>query len=532
MPEHDHKLDAVTEISRRRAVVNAIASYGGHAVYLGVGLLLTAYVIRTLGTSEYALWPLIATCTALVALIPSSVGKGVGRFLAHALGRGDVKEVERITTSVFTALVVAAGVYTACVVLLSVFFERIFDIPPGTVGVGPWAMLLVGLAGAVRIPFGVFQAGLIAGQCFVAHNIIRAAFFVARAVLTVLAFTVCTPSLIWVAAIFLAVQTASAVTTYAVARRRVPWQRLRWRSFDWAVLRRVSNFSLWTLVFSVAGLLYWKTDNVVINKLLDPTWLTGYAIVAGLLLASYRVTALGSTALGPAITVMHAQDDIPRIERVIYRTNRVLVPLGAFPVIFCMVFGKPLLRAYVGAGYESYAYLFPILAVGLIACMPTSAAGYVPMAFGRIALPSLVSLTTGVANVAVSVFLVVALGWGLAGVAAGTTIVWVLYNFFFWTPLVAHLLRVRLRRYFLLGTVVPLANCIPAGATFALLRVCGLGRGWLGLLAVLAIAAAVQGAHMLLWGLARKDQEVVLGSLRAALRWARHAPRPSVAAEG
>lgn len=266
MHDGELKLSAVTEVSGRRAAVNAAASYGGHAVHLAVGLLLTAYVIRTLGKAEYSLWPLTTTCMALVALLPSGVGRGVGRFLAHALGRGDVDEVERITTSVFAALVATAGLYAVCVVVLSLFFERIFDIPPQAVGVGPWAMALVGLAGAVRIPFGVFEAGLIAGQCLVAHNAIRAVSFVARAGLTVLAFTVCTPSLIWVAAVFLVVQTASALATYAVARRRIPWLRLRWRSFGWGVLRSVSGFSAWALVFAIAGLLHWKTDNVVINK--------------------------------------------------------------------------------------------------------------------------------------------------------------------------------------------------------------------------------------------------------------------------
>ncbi len=87
-----------------------------------------------------------------VGLIPIAVGSGAGRFLAHALGRKDLKEIEQITTSLFAALLVAAVVYTVAIVLLSIYFEWIFDIPEGAEGIGPWAMLLVGLSGMVALP--------------------------------------------------------------------------------------------------------------------------------------------------------------------------------------------------------------------------------------------------------------------------------------------------------------------------------------------------------------------------------------------
>lgn len=521
----DYKLDAITEVSRRRSVVNAAASYGGHAIRFGVGLLLTAYVIRTLGKEQYALWPLIGTCTAVVALLPQGIGSGVGRFLAHALGGKRLEEVEQITSSAFAALVVAAVAYAGCAIALSVTFERLFDIPPGAAGVGPWAMLLAGLAGALRMPFGVFQGGLRAAQCFVVTNAIRVAAFLLQAGLTVLVFNVFAPSLIGIAAVFFVVQIVSALVTWWAARRAVPWQRVRWRSVDRKVLWRVTNFSFWVLVSSVAALLYWQTDYVVINKLLDPTCVTGYAVVVALVLAGYHLTQLGCSVLGPAVTVMHAQGDVPRIERAIYRANRAMVPVGSFPIVFAMVFGREILRVYVGAAYEPYAELFWFLGAGHLLCITHCSAGHVPVAFGRMALPSLAALAAAGANVALSIVLVAKLGWGLRGVACGTLAAWVVYKTTFWTWLVARMLQVSAWRYFVRGTLAPLANALPGAAALAVMRAMGLGHGLTGLIGVFALAGLVQAAAMLTWGLHRSDRERAVGFLKSLfrtlqLRWA------------
>lgn len=83
-------------------------------------------IIRKLGRDEYAIWPLVMTCIGFVSLIPIAVGSGAGHFLAHALGRKDLKEIEQITTSLFAALLGVAVVYTVAIVLLSIYFEWIF----------------------------------------------------------------------------------------------------------------------------------------------------------------------------------------------------------------------------------------------------------------------------------------------------------------------------------------------------------------------------------------------------------------------
>jgi len=499
-------VDDIIEISRRRTVINAIANYGQYGVSFAIRIFLQAYIIRTLGRNEYAIWPLVITCISFVELIRIGIGSGAGRFLAHALGRKDLKEVEEITTSLFAALLAAAVVYTAAIILLSIYFEKIFDIPEGAGGIGPWAMLFAGLGGAVALPFGVFQGGLRAAQKFVIINVITAIFLVARLILIVLAFTLSMPSLIWVAGVNLALAIGEDVTFFTVARRIVPWQRIRWSAFNWTVLKKVNSFSLLILVTSVAGLLYWKTDNIIINKLLEPSLLTGYAVVVSFILYTYQVATLGVSVLTPAATIMHAKGESARMSRLIYRVNRTVVPASVCLLAFIIIFGREILKVYLGPSYAEYAILFPILGISAIISVTQNSSGIVPQAFGRIGIVSMMSLAVAILNVLLSLYFVLVLKWGLIGVAAGTAIVAVFYRSIFWPWYTARLLKVPWSEYFRKSILVPLFNSLPFISVILVMRLMNLGKGWIGLISVFMVGGLVQAIYMLMYGLERTDR--------------------------
>ncbi|MEW5802931.1 MAG: hypothetical protein AB1847_12600 [bacterium] len=503
-----------TEVNRRLVVTNSISNYGQYAIAILVGIFLQSYMIRALGKNEYALWPLINTCIGFVALIPVSIGSGTARFLAHALGEADLKKVEQITTSSFCALLVTAAAYGIGVIFLSIYFERIFDIPTGAVGVGPWAMLLTGLSGMVSIPFSIFNGGLRAAQKFVILNTLQVVFQITRLILIISAFTFGTPSLIWVGGIYLFLELVNGVATLLVARQVIPWNKIRRESFSWDVLWEVNNFSLLVLVIQIAGLLYWKTDNIIINKLLDPSLLTGYSVVASFVIHCYQFTSLGTTVLRPTATILYAEKNVPRLRRLIYRTNRIIVPVTVSVLFFLIIYGPVILDVYIGPAYREYAVLFPLLAGGCIFSVTQSAAGTVPHAFGRLLLVSSISLISAVTNVLLSVFFVLVWKWGLIGVAAGTAIVTVIEKAVFWPWYTASLLEIPWHEYVYESYIVPLGNCLPIVFVMLGLRWIGFGKDLVELISVVVIGGSIEAAYLFAWGIDRSDRATIKVHLR------------------
>ncbi len=515
----DPRLDAVTTVSRRRIFTNAASNYTRHGVVLLVMLFLQGYVIRTLGRTEYSVWPVIVTVTTFAALVPVAVSGGASRFIAHALGRREIEEVERVTTSVFAALIVASLVYLVIALVFAAFFERIFEVPSGMTSAARWSMLLAGIAGVARVPASAFQAGLNAAQQYVAINAREIALTILRAILIVLAFTVFTPSLVWVSGTYLVVEAAAALITWRLARRVVPWQRVRWSTFDWRTLLRVNAFSGWLLVGSLATLLYWRMDSIVINKLLDPTLVTGYSVVAAILMQTYFLGSLGISVVNPAATVLHATGDIARMARIIYRANRVTVALAVPALIFLMLFGSQVLALYLDSpDYEAFGILFSVLGSAMIVQLTQVGSRSVPTAFGKAALNNTVTLAFGAAGVGLSILFVVAFDMGIIGVAAGVALMAAASNILFWPFYTARLLGVRLRDFFLNSMVIPLAHCLPAAAILLASWVFGAGSSAAGLIAAFAVAYLLHGIYMLRFGLDRTDRGALVQALRRVRR--------------
>jgi O-antigen/teichoic acid export membrane protein len=513
------QLDALTEVSRRRVVINAMSSYSRYGVALLVNLFLQAYIIRSVGRVEYSVWPLVAAITGFAALIPLAIGGGVSRYLAHAFARKSVTEVEQIATSVFMATLAGAFVYVAAVVGFSLSFERIFDIPAGAAGVGPWVMLLVGIAESFRIPVGVFQGGLDAAQKFVAINMREIAVLLFYAVLVVVAFTVSGPALIWVAAAYALTQFVGAAVTWGIARRQLPWLRISRGAFRWDTLRTVIGFGLWALLGAAATLLYWRTGNVITNKLLDPILVTGYSVVVGILLQGYSLASLGTGVLFSAATVLHAKQDLERLARMIYRASRVTAALGVPAILFLAFFGRQIMTLYLGdSHYGEYGVYFAVLGPAMIIQLTQIPSRTVPQAFGKNAVNNTVSLLFAAVNVGLSLFLVAVLHWGLMGVAASAAIVITLLNLCFWPWYSARLLGIGWLRHLARSMLLPLVHCVPALAVLVGSWALGLGSALGELLGIAAAVVVVHGAYMLAIGLPAEDRKAALATVKRVLR--------------
>ncbi|MCG8651995.1 MAG: polysaccharide biosynthesis C-terminal domain-containing protein, partial [Pirellulales bacterium] len=338
-------------------------------------------------------------------------------------------------------------------------------------------------------------------------NIIRSCLLITRLLAILAVFHFGTPSIIWVAATQLLLSISEAIALYVSSKVVFPWQRLSISHISGATFRRVNNFSLLTLVAAVAGRLYWDADSLIINKLLEPTLLAGYAIVVTLLLKSYELTRLVSTALGSPLTVLYSRGEISKIYAALCRCNRFAVPIGAVPILFLMLYGEGFLTNYVGADFSQFASLFPLLGSGLLLSQTQVLNAQIPQIMGKTGIPAIASMIAAICNLVISVVLVSRFEMGLSGVAWGTVSMLVLYRVGFWMAYSSALLDVSQRRMYLDLVVIPLAFCVPALIVLVGFKTLLPGDRWSELLVVGAVAFAAQLAITLRFGLEPQDFE-------------------------
>lgn len=505
-PEAEIALARAATVSKKKVFVNALANYGYYALQAIILLVLQAYIIRSVGKAEYSLWPLCRVCISISALIQLGIGSGASRFIAHALGKKDVTQIHRITSSLFVALVAGALLYLGFFIYVGCNFEVLFDIPAGTKGIAMPTMCLLGLAGAVLMPFSVFEGTLVAAQERVRLNTIRSVLLIVRLILVVAAFEFYRPTIAWVAATQLLLSVAEACALYRVAGNVFPWRRIRIRDCHWDTFRKINSFSLLTLVSAVAGKLYWDADKVIINKLLDPTFVVGYAVVVTLLMQSLQITRLTSTAFISPLTILFARGQLDRIARILYRSNRVSVPVGGIAVLFFTFYGDEFVKAYIGEEFRECTGLFYVLGPALLLSQTQTLSARIPAVCGHARLPALCAITAAVANALVSLVLVKYFNLGLTGIAVATVIVLLAYRLVFTTWYASHLLHLNFASFASRLVGVPLLHCMPAFLILPVCRIWITGQTWIELACVLFVASITQCVFTYRYGLLASDR--------------------------
>ena len=230
---------------------------------------------------------------------------------------------------------------------------------------------------------------------------------------------------------------------------------------------------------------------MIINRVLDPNLVAGYAIVTLILLRCTTLTSLASNAVSAPLAVLYGQGQLKKIAHAIYRANRISVPFGAFFIIFIMLFGEEFISFYAGSEYREYAALFPLIGIGFLVSLTQNLPSRVPAVFGKVGLPAVMTLVFALLNVVLTLVFVCWFEWGLIGIAGGTVVVLLLYRATFYPVFVAHLLGEPVGGFFWRTVVIPLSACLPMTGVLSVLKLLDLGDGTIGLLFCGTLGAVV-----------------------------------------
>jgi O-antigen/teichoic acid export membrane protein len=273
-------LDAAAVVSTGRTAKNAVSNYAYYAAQAVVLLALQAYVIRTLGEEHYSVWPVLRSCINIAGLIQIGLGAGAARFIAVAIGHRDEVKIQKLVGTYLLATLTGSLLFMSVSAVVAWKLEYLFNVPDEYVIGARWSLIVMGLSAAAQMVGSVFAGVLTASQSFVRLNVLRSSLLLVRVGIVLFSFAVIGPGLVSIAVSHLVVSVAEAVGGVLLARQVLPWLKVTCRGAGWDTFREINSFSMLTLVAAVAAKLYWDTDNVLINRTLDPTMVAGYSIVS------------------------------------------------------------------------------------------------------------------------------------------------------------------------------------------------------------------------------------------------------------
>ncbi|MBI3769764.1 MAG: polysaccharide biosynthesis protein [Deltaproteobacteria bacterium] len=404
---------------RKRILHNVASNYAAMLLSLGVGLLLTPFVLARLGPTIYGLWALVGSIVSYGSLLDFAISAAIIKYVAEHRARGEHAAAREMVATAVAVYLVVGAIVAALTIAVAPAVASLIQVPPDQRATVARLVLLMGIGVALAIPCSTPTAVLrglhrfdLAGLLIVVSTLVRATGIVAVLLLG--------GGVLGLAAVNIAVLVLMQAPSVWLIYRVAPELRFGVRDASITRLRRVLSFSSSLAVMNTAGHLQTKTDEIVIGALMPLRAVTPYAIAHRLSDLPQILTDQFMRVLLPIASELEAGVQRERLLRLYITATRLtlvaFLPLGAA----LTVLAAPILTLWVGAEYADYSYLVGLLTLASLIDTSQWPGGAVLQGMARHRPVAGLSVVAGVANLALSVILCRRLG--LMGVAIGTLV--------------------------------------------------------------------------------------------------------------
>jgi O-antigen/teichoic acid export membrane protein len=374
-----------------------------------------------------------------------------------------------------------------------------------------WILLFAWAAGNVLWAFSSLLSGLQVMGVANALQGVQTLIFAGLAV-----YLVPTRGLLGLAAASAASQTVVLAAFVYAGFRHCPRLRIGAGFVRRSVFRKLLNFGAQLKVTSMADMVCFQTDKILISHFLGMAPVTDYHLgssAAGML-RSYPTLLV--SAVTPAASELHARREAASVQE-IYRRSYKYVVLAAMPLSALLFFnGRDLMQAWMGSGFPQAVLALRFFAVGYLVNVLGAAGASIGAAIDRPDLQRAAAVWMAALNVILSLLLVAR--FGFPGILAATTfslIVGHLYHAF----LLHANLELPLLDFWRKYLVSPLLACVAAGGVIYLLGHALVLWDWpVRRMTSLALFFARSAAFVVLYGVAVRASGYIDGFDRDILR--------------
>jgi O-antigen/teichoic acid export membrane protein len=496
----------VSEIRR-----GAILSYATILVVNLSGLLLTPFIIRTLGNAEYGLYLLIGSLAAYLGVLDFGLNNAVTRYVAQCAVKKDRTQEARFLGAALVVNVLAA---IAIISLGAIFYANIDAWFSDTLDARQRdqarIMLLLLIANVVlTISSGMFTAICAGHERFTFPKMLNFLRYLVRIGL-VFAILIAGGGAVSLVALDAALALVVFFLNAFYAIRSIG-ARFSMRSLSIRLVRSVLTFSGWVFLFAIIGQLQWHSGQIIVGRSIGMESVAVYGI--GIMFGTYYgafSTAITGLFLPRATYMTVANASSQELGKEMARIGRtalliLLLILGGFAS-----FGHEFLQLWAGPEYGSAWMVALVIMLAYTVPLVQSFANQLLEARALFAFKAKVYLVALPLGVVLGYYLLESLGvLGMAlGISSGWVVAVVVMNVYY-----HRVLELDVPRFFgtLLKGIAP--AFVGSLAIAAALQVMP-GAGWSLLLVKIVIFAAAYAALMYLVGMNNQERNEVKGMIK------------------
>lgn len=341
----------------------AILSYLTIFLTNGIGLVLTPFIIRQLGNSEYGLYTLIGSMIAYISVLDFGLNNAIIRFVSKFRATNDAKSEENFIATSFLIYFFISLLITLVGIVLYFNLESIFDkLTPSELEKGKimFAILIFNLA--ITLPGGAFAAISSAYEQFVFPRTLNIVKYLVRSI-AVVVILICGSDAIGIVVLDTIVNIAVIGFNAFFVFRKLK-VKIKLHHFEMALVKTIFSYSIWIFVNAIAGQFQWQAGQVILGMISGTKDIVVYGI--GIMLGTYYGAfsfAISGVFLPRATKMIVDKASGFELTTMMIRIGRfsfltLLLILGGF-----LLFGKQFVQLWVGNQYINSWYIALIIMI-------------------------------------------------------------------------------------------------------------------------------------------------------------------------
>jgi len=352
--------------TRWRLLKNAFANLGRGGAAGFVAVVLPSILVRHMTPVAYGVWVLVLQAAAYINYLDFGLQTAIGRYLAYANEKCDIRQRDSIFSTAFAGLIVAAAVSLVVLVGATLAVHVLFpNIPGGLISPMRWALLIVGISIAVGLPASAWNGVFVGLQRNEIPAIITGFNKLVSAGLIVWA-ALAGKSLVWMALAVAAPNLSAYLVQYICIRRVAPELMFKASHVRRESASELFSYCMSLTVWSFSMQLVIGVDLIIVGRV-EFSALTPYSVAASLAAFVAGIQYAIFSAMMPHAAVVQARQDPQGLGNLVLTSTKIslvlLIVTGA-PLIFC---AATLIKLWIGQNFVLSGA--PILVVLLFANM-------------------------------------------------------------------------------------------------------------------------------------------------------------------
>lgn len=405
----------------------AILAYINLAISCIIPLGYTPIMLEILGQEEYGLYSLANSVISYLGLLTFGMGMTVMRYITKYRAENDKDGLNRVMGLFTTIYVLFAAL--ACVVgcILAFGTKTFFASGLNTTEIQKLKVLilLMTVSTAVSFPVSVFASAILSFEKYIFRRSIEILGTIVTPLLNLVVLYAGYGS-IGMAFVGTLLQIVYAPIYFVYCRKRLGI-RLKFGKVPFPFLKEILGFSAVVFISSIADLLFWSTDKVLIGAILGAASVGIYNIGGVFTSMLQNMASAISNVFFPRVTTMVIQKASPKeLSEILIRIGRVQYLLVSLILSGYIVFGIPFIHFWSGDEYRDAFFVALVTIIPLSIPLIQSIAYNIIIAQKKHQFRSIMYIVIAVLNV-ISTYVVLPY-YGIIGAAVCTGISYLLGN--------------------------------------------------------------------------------------------------------